>query len=219
MKRSSICVLVSGGLDSVALAGHLSQEYGSVYPVFIQQGLAWETIELYWLRRFLRAAHAQKNIKPLTLFELPMADLYGRHWSLGHGRTPGGRTPDKAVYLPGRNPLLTIKPAVFCAQKGISVMAVGSLNHNPFPDATPAFFKLWSKALSQALGKPLQLSAPFRHLSKEQVIRLARQWPLHLSFSCLAPQGKRHCGRCNKCAERRLAFKKARVPDETSYAR
>jgi len=159
----------------------------------------------------------QKNIKPLALFKLPLEDLYGRHWSLGHKPVPGARTRDAAVYLPGRNPLLTLKPAVFCAQKGIADMALGSLNRNPFPDATPAFFKLWSRALARALGKPLRLAAPLRRLSKDRVIRLNRRWPLHVSFSCLAPKGYKHCGRCNKCAERKAAFKKARVPDETSY--
>jgi len=45
-KNSSVCVLVSGGLDSAALVGRLSQTYGAVYPVYIRQGLAWEHVEL-----------------------------------------------------------------------------------------------------------------------------------------------------------------------------
>jgi 7-cyano-7-deazaguanine synthase len=48
---------------------------------------------------------------------------------------------------------------------------------------------------------------------------LFRMQPFHLSFSCLQPHGLRHCGRCNKCAERQLAFRKAGVPDPTTYAR
>jgi 7-cyano-7-deazaguanine synthase len=39
-----------------------------------------------------------------------------------------------------------------------------------------------------------------------------------LTFSCLAPQGRRHCGRCNKCAERKRAFRQAGIPDPTKYA-
>jgi 7-cyano-7-deazaguanine synthase len=218
MKNARVCVLVSGGLDSAALVGWQSLHGKKVFPVYIRQGLAWETVELYWLRRFLRAMQGQKNIAPLQIFNLPMADLYGRHWSLGRQPVPGARTRDEKVYLPGRNPLLTVKAAVFCAQAGITEMALGSLDHNPFPDATPAFFKLWSKALTQALGQPLEISAPFRQWRKEQVIQRNRQWPLQLSFSCLAPKGKRHCGRCNKCAERQLAFKRAGVKDKTNYA-
>ena len=213
---NAVCVLASGGLDSAALIGDLSRGR-TVYPVYIRQGLAWEKAELYWLRRFLKAVRGPR-VKPLQVFALPMGDVYGRHWSMGRRRVPGAHSPDQAVYLPGRNPLLTVKAAVFCALHKIPALAVGSLNHNPFPDAAPAFFKVWSQALSRALGRKIQVLTPFRPLSKVQVIRRARQWPLELSFSCLAPRGLRHCGRCNKCAERQKAFRQAGVKDKTRYA-
>lgn len=218
MKNSSICVLVSGGLDSAALLGALSRRYRTVVPIYSRQGLAWEAVELYWLRRFLRAMKRERTIQPLVILEMPMADVYGRHWSLGHRKVPGARTPDQAVYLPGRNPLLTLKAAVFAAMHGIPTLAVGSLDHNPFPDATPDFFKRWSAVLSRALSAPIRCIAPFRTLTKTDVIQRNRQWPLHLSFSCIQPRGKRHCGRCNKCAERKKAFRAAGVEDRTDYA-
>jgi 7-cyano-7-deazaguanine synthase len=42
--------------------------------------------------------------------------------------------------------------------------------------------------------------------------------PLELTFSCLRPVGGLHCGRCNKCAERRRGFAEAGLPDPTQYA-
>jgi 7-cyano-7-deazaguanine synthase len=47
---------------------------------------------------------------------------------------------------------------------------------------------------------------------------LGRDLPLELTFSCIAPAGELHCGRCNKCAERRAAFREADREDRTSYA-
>jgi len=213
---TSVCVLVSGGVDSCVLAGDLARKR-VVYPIYIRQGLAWESIELYWLRRFLKALR-NPRIKPLQVFSLPMADVYGDHWSVRGKTIPGARTPDSAVYLPGRNLVLTVKAAVFCAMHKIPALALGPLNHNPFPDATPGFFRAYARALCMGLGRHIRIETPYRTMSKTDVIRRGRTLPLELSFSCLAPHGKKHCGRCNKCAERRKAFRLAGVEDKTSYA-
>jgi len=137
---------------------------------------------------------------------------------MGKKAVPGSRSDDRQVYLPGRNLTLLVKTAVYCAQQKISTIALGSLGHNPFPDATPAFFRQWSKTLQMALKSPIKILTPYRSMSKVQVIQRGNQFPLELSFSCLAPKGKKHCGRCNKCAERKKGFKKATVKDLTIYA-
>ncbi len=189
-----------------------------VWPLYIRQGLRWEAYELYWLGRYLGAVRGP-GLQALTLLSVPMRDVYGTHWSTGGTAVPGPRTKDTAVYLPGRNMVLTVKAAIFAAMHGIPLIALGSLDHNPFADASPDFFKLWAKALSKGLDQPLSVIAPYRGFSKAQVIQRASRWPLHLSFSCLSPRGRLHCGRCNKCAERRRAFRAAQVIDQTRYAK
>jgi 7-cyano-7-deazaguanine synthase len=215
--NNTICVLVSGGLDSAVLVGELARRQ-RVLPVYVRQGLAWEAVELHWLKRFLKALH-NPRVLPLKILSLPMADVYGSHWSLGGKAVPGYRSDDRAVYLPGRNLVLLVKAAVVCALKKISRIALGSLGHNPFPDASPAFFKQWGNILSRGLRSPLRILTPYRSLSKTEVIRRGRGFPLELSFSCLSPRGTSHCGRCNKCAERKKAFKQAGVRDKTTYAK
>ncbi len=206
MKRS-VCALVSGGLDSCAMLGELAKTYRRVYPVFIREGLVWETAELRALRRFLRFVRHE----PLAILHLPVNDLYGKHWSTTGRRTPGSKTRDEAVYLPGRNLMLLSKAAVFCELHKIPVIAVGSLGHNPFPDATPKFFRDFARVSG------VKVIAPFRRLTKAQVIRRGRHLSLHKSFSCIAPKRGRHCGRCNKCAERQRAFREAGIEDLTRY--
>ena len=49
-------------------------------------------------------------------------------------------------------------------------------------------------------------------------MELGRGVPLELTFSCFAPSGDRHCGRCNKCAERKGAFALIAAEDPTEYA-
>lgn len=205
-------VLVSGGLDSAALVGRLLRSGRRVQPLYVRCGLAWEAAELAWLRRFLRAIRSPR-LAPLVVLELPIRSMYGRHWSLTGRRVPGSRSADAAVYLPGRNILLLTHAAVFCASRGIPTIALGLLKGNPFADASPAFLRRMAGCLSQALDRPIRVLAPIRHLTKTQVIRSAGRLPLALTFSCLVPRlpaGRqaawRHCGRCNKCAERRKAF-------------
>jgi 7-cyano-7-deazaguanine synthase len=196
----------------------LVRQYRKVHPVFIRQGLVWETAELRSLRRYLRAARIRHE--PLAILHLPADDLYGEHWSTTGHKVPGATTPDEAVYLPGRNLMLLSKAAVFCALNKIDTIAIGSLSHNPFPDATPKFFRDFATAASEALGSRVKITTPFRALTKKEVVRRGHRLglPLHLSFSCISPRRGLHCGRCNKCAERQQAFRIARIADPTKCA-
>jgi 7-cyano-7-deazaguanine synthase len=194
-------VLASGGLDSAALIGWALERYRRVQPVYGRFGLRWERAELHWLRRYL-AALPGKNILPLAVLEIPSQGTAPGHWSLTGKRVPGYRSPDAAVYLPGRNALLLAKAGVYAASQGIQDILIGTLRSNPFPDATPAFFRAASRALSLAMARPVRILAPFRNKTKKNVLRAAQGLPLHLAFSCLNPNGIIPCRACNKCAER-----------------
>jgi len=217
MSQEKVCVLISGGLDSSVLACELAQNYGEVHPVFVRNGLVWESAELFWLARFLNAVH-QPNIHPLKQLHFPMEDVYGRHWSTTGDQVPDARAPLDANYLPGRNLILLAKAAVYCALHRIPVIALGVLRSNPFPDSTPGFFRHCEQLLGQGLNSSLRIITPYAQLTKSDVVRRGRSWPLGLTFSCLAPVNRRHCGRCTKCAERREAFRRAGLPDPTDYA-
>ena len=75
---------------------------------------------------------------------------------------PGSETPDEAVYLPGRNLLLTVKAAVWCRLRDIDTLALGSLGSNPFPDSTPDFFQKLESLLNQAMGGKTAADPPVR---------------------------------------------------------
>jgi 7-cyano-7-deazaguanine synthase len=205
--------LVSGGIDSAVLLHRLLTEGYSVLPLYVRCGLRWETAEVFWLRRLLGSFH-QPRLQPLVIADLPLQRLYGDHWSLTGQRVPGARSPDAAVYLPGRNLFLLMAAALVSLERGISTIAIGTLRGNPFGDATARFFRQCSDALTQALSRPVEILAPLQRLKKPQVVRMGARLPLQLTFSCLRPRlpaGRqaawRHCGRCNKCAERLRALR------------
>jgi 7-cyano-7-deazaguanine synthase len=211
-----ISVLASGGLDSAVLLAELASA-AQVYPIYVKCGLKWEAEELRALNSFLDALN-NPHLMPLTMLEVSTAALYGDHWSISGEQVPDADAPDSEVLIPGRNILLLATAAVWCSTHDVSRIAIGSLDGNPFPDATQEFFASLSSALSLGLGRQIQIEAPFRGLHKEELIRRSRELPIDLPLTCMAPAGGVHCGQCNKCRERQLAFQKAGVPDRTAYA-
>jgi 7-cyano-7-deazaguanine synthase len=215
--RNSCAVLVSGGLDSAILLAEMSTTHTAVFPLFIQAGLSWESAELHHLRQFLKAI-AKPAIQPLQLLEIPVTDLYGSHWSMSGQHVPDAASPDEAVFLPGRNVLLLAKAMLWCHLHDVPAVALAVLSANPFPDATPAFFHAYADAVNQAVTGHVQILRPFATLKKVDVLRRGQGLPLELTFSCIAPRDLEHCGKCNKCGERRRAFRDAGIPDLTPYA-
>jgi len=220
-------VLLSGGLDSAVLVGEEATS-GDVQPVYVSVGLAWEAAEQAIVSRFLARASLCGRVRPLVSLSADMRDVYAAtHWAV-QGHPPAYHTPDEDVYLPGRNVVLLSKAAVYCAAAKIGRLVLGTLAHNPFPDATRDFRTAMARALSLGLNHPLQIDAPFASTSKADVVRrgAALGVPFELTLSCMNPvqspipdpQSAIHCGACSKCRERHDAFVEAGLRDPTAYA-
>jgi 7-cyano-7-deazaguanine synthase len=214
---NSLAVLVSGGLDSAVLLAESLFNYSRVYPLYVREGLAWEAVELEYLRRFLEAIQ-RPALQSLHVLEVPVTDLYRGHWSVSGIEVPGADTPDEAVFLPGRNVLFLAKAMLWCHLNAVEAVALAVLARNPFPDATPEFFSSFPEVVNRAVGGKVRVLRPYAELSKEDVLRRGREAPLALTFSCIQPRGGLHCGTCNKCAERRAAFISAVITDPTIYS-
>ena len=162
-------VLLSGGLDSAVLVAEEAVR-DEVQPIYVSVGLAWEQAERDAVARFLESA-ALPRVRPLVSLGVDMRDVYSAtHWAIT-GRPPGYHTPDEDVYLAGRNVVLLGKAGVFCASAGIGRLLMGTLDHNPFPDATPAFRAAMGTALSLGLAHPIEVDAPYALIGKAEVIR------------------------------------------------
>lgn len=214
-----VAVLTSGGLDSALLVADLARVAPAVHPVYIRSGLHWEATELAYLRQYLQLlAATHPALQTVTVLEQPVRDLYGNHWSLTGRDVPDAATPDDAVYLPGRNLLLLLKALLWCHLHGVHCLALGVLGSNPFPDASPAFFAQLAAVVGQGVNDTLRIVRPYGQLHKAEVLRRGTGLPLEWSFSCIQPVGGLHCGRCNKCAERKQAFADLGWSDPTPYS-
>jgi 7-cyano-7-deazaguanine synthase len=218
--QDGTAVLFSGGLDSaVLLADACRSEPGVVQPLYVSTGLAWERDERMAIDRLLEA-EVYRDVLPLVHLRFDVGDLYPpTHWAI-RGEAPGFDTPDEDVYLEGRNIALLSKASIFMARAGLGRILIGPLAGNPFPDATPAFFDQFGRALSAGLARPIAIAAPFLTRHKADVIARGTELgvPLERTLSCMQPIDGVHCGRCSKCRERRDAFREAGIADATTYA-
>jgi 7-cyano-7-deazaguanine synthase len=207
LRPKKVCLLASAGVDSSILAVELLRRGFEVHPLYVRCGFRWEAAERAWLKKLLRRL-AHPKLKALSVMDAPMQDALAGHWSL-RGKVPGLRSAASSVYLPGRNLVLFSQAGVRCGLAKLPWIATAVLDGNPFPDARPEALSAMSRAISLAVDSPVAIAAPYRGLSKDQVIARAPGFPLELTFSCLKPRGLRHCGACNKCAERGLVLGKS----------
>jgi len=221
--RPRSAVLCSAGLDSAVLVAHQAQT-AAVVPVYVRVGLAWEDAERATLETLLASAAFAGQSAALIELDLDMRDVYPpTHWAI-RGAAPAYDTSDEDVYIVGRNIVLLTKAAIACVYRGIGRIAIGPLAGNPFPDATPEFFRAMGHALSLGLGHGISVEAPFASWEKSAVIARGVELgvPLDRTLSCMSPVSTggtwRHCGQCSKCRERRDAFAEAAVADPTTYA-
>jgi len=223
----SSAVLLSGGLDSAVLLFEEASR-GVVQPIYVSVGLAWEAAERATVERLLANPALKDRVRPLAALSVDMRDVYAAtHWAV-EGRPPGYHTPDEDVYLPGRNIVLLSKAGVFCAAARIGRIAIGTLAHNPFPDATVEFRASLARSLSLGLDWAIEIAAPFAEIGKGEVVKrgLALGVPFADTLSCMNPEfdarssglEARHCGVCSKCRERHDAFLEAGIADTTDYA-
>ncbi len=215
-KDQALAILVSGGVESAAMLAQGLKQYERVYPLYVAKGLRWEGAELAGLRRLLPTFRSD-GLARMTLLEAPLGQVYGPHWSLGGAGIPGFHAPDEAVYLPGRNLLLLGLAGIFCSIRRIPTLWLGVLKGNPFRDARSGYLRQVEQLLEQSTGFSLRIATPFREFTKPQVIRQWKGLPWEKTFSCLRPVSGKHCGRCQKCSERKAGFQAAGIPDPTRY--
>jgi 7-cyano-7-deazaguanine synthase len=227
-RREAAAVLFSGGLDSAVLladvaAAARAAQRGPVFALYVSVGFAWEKEERRVASELLATAPFA-GVRDLIELSFDMRDVFpAAHWAV-RGTPPAYDTPDEDVYIDGRNVILLSKAAVYMGaavrpRPSAVTLFIGPLAGNPFPDATPAFFTAFSRALSLGLAVPVAVEAPLAAMHKADVIRRGMELgvPLGLTLSCMNPRDGAHCGACSKCRERRDAFRDAGVDDPARY--
>jgi len=217
-------VLLSGGLDSMVVAG-LAREAG--YAV---NALTIDYNQRH--RREIDAATAiAQRIGALRHVILPL-DLsrFGGSALTDDIAVPkDGVGPDIPVtYVPARNLVFLSLTLAWAEALGVRDLFIGvnALDYSGYPDCRPEFIAGFQDLAQVATkagaeGGQWRIHAPLQFLGKAEIATEAHRLGLDagLSWSCYDPQPDGSaCGLCDSCRLRREGFAKAGLVDPTRYA-
>lgn len=221
-------VLLSGGLDSMVVAG-LAREAG-----FALNALTIDYNQRH--RREIDAARAiaaELGAKRHVVLPLDLSQFGGSALTDDIAVPKSGLANSIPVtYVPARNLVflsLTLAWAEALGARDIFI-GVNALDYSGYPDCRPEFIadfadlaRLATRAGAE--GGDFAIHAPLQHLGKAEIAREAARLGLEptLSWSCYDPQpdgpnGVRACGLCDSCRLRRKGFAEAGLEDKTRYA-
>lgn len=208
-------LLLSGGLDSgVALA---TQDIG--YALFVHYGSKHNEREFSHAKLLC----AQYSV-PLMKISLPFInDMFKSDLLKSGGDIPYGYYEDedmKRTIVPFRNGIMLSIAAGLAEsmQVGKIVISAHAGDHTIYPDCRDVFIQYMRSAVRSGTSTSVSLETPFINYRKEDIVVLGamHDFDFNLTWSCYKG-GELHCGECGTCSERKEAFDRAGVKDNTIY--
>jgi 7-cyano-7-deazaguanine synthase len=215
-----VCVLLSGGMDSVAafydalgtheVAACLSFDYGSKH----------NAKEIPFAK-----LHAERNGVPHEVISLDFVNrLFKSDLLQSGGEIPDGHYAEesmKQTVVPFRNGIMLAIATGYAESIDAAglVIAAHSGDHAIYPDCREPFMRAMATAMGEGTYAKIQLLRPFIATDKAGIARLGVELGIDFSetWSCYKG-GEIHCGTCGTCVERREAFMLAGLLDPTVYA-
>ena len=224
-KSKSAIVLLSGGLDSMVVAG-LAREAGYDLIALTIDYNQRHRIELQSAAKI--AAHlgaVEHIVLPLDLTR------FGGSALTADIDVPKEGVDESAIpvtYVPARNTIFLSLCLGLAEARGARDLWIGvnALDYSGYPDCRPEFihsFEAMAKLATKAgvEGYGFTIHTPLLDMTKADIAREAARLGLDagMSWSCYDPShDKKACGQCDACRLRARGFADAGLPDPTIYA-
>ena len=218
-------VLLSGGLDSMVVAG-LAREAGLGIVALTIDYNQRHHVELRAAVRIARVLGTRRHVVlPLDLTRFGGSALTADDIAVPkEGVKPG----IPVTYVPARNTVFLSLALGLAEASGAREIHIGvnALDYSGYPDCRPEFVAAFQSLANLATkagveGDRFAIRTPLLRMTKANIAREAARLGLDagLSWSCYDPQpGDLHCGRCDACRLRARGFAEAGLPDPTRYA-
>lgn len=218
--RTPVVVLLSGGMDSTALAASVAES-----------GTPWHAVSVDYGQRHRRELDSARAVAehygvPHTVIDLSALTqlVFGGSALTGAGEVPEGHYAAEtmaATVVPNRNAIFLNLAVGYAVAHGCDTVltAVHAGDHPIYADCRPEFIDAANAAAQAGTDNLVSIEAPFVRIGKDDIAAIGEHCraPFVLTWSCYAG-GETHCGRCGTCVERAEAFHLAGVPDPTEYA-
>ena len=214
-----VCVLLSGGMDSVAAFYEVLQNHDVLACLSFDYGAKHNAREIPFAK-----LHAERNgvlhqVIPLDF----MNRLFKSDLLQSGGSIPDGHYAEesmKQTVVPFRNGIMLAIAAGYAESIDADalVIAAHSGDHAIYPDCREPFMRAMATAMTEGTYAKIQLLRPFIANDKAGIARRGAELGINFAetWSCYKGQ-EIHCGVCGTCVERREAFALAGLPDPTTY--
>ena len=227
-KANKVVITHSGGLDSSTALILAVEYYGSdnVISVGYDYGQK-QKVELQKAQELCNILKVQRYVLDLSI----LGDIV-KKVSANISDSPISMPtikdiladPQPSTYIPNRNMILLSITAAFAEANNCDYIFTGiqSTDQYAYWDTTPRFAEAMNNVLNQNRHKPIQIVAPFAHLSKKQEIEMLIERNkinlLQYTLTCYNPDDiGASCGNCPSCSERIKAFMDLGIKDPIDY--
>jgi len=220
MSEKSICLGLSGGMDSGTLLGLLRSEgYNKIYCLGFNYGSKHNKYEIEAAKKL--AAYYEADYQ---LIEMPFINQLFKSNLLQSGEDiPEGHYNDETMsktVVPGRNIIFASILAGYAWSKGCNKIALGVHfgDSTIYPDCRAEFIKALDTCLYLGTDHRVSVYAPFLEVTKKEILQIGLDIgvPYEHTRTCYKSQDK-SCGACGSCRERLEAFDAHGIIDPIEY--
>ena len=210
-------IIVSGGMDSITLLYDKKDE--------IALGVSFDYGSNHNAREIPFAElHCKRLNIPHITINLDFIHRYFRSSLLeGDQAIPEGNYDAetmKSTVVPFRNGIMLSIATGIAESNGLKrvMIANHSGDHTIYPDCRPEFIKAIDQATVAGTFAHIRVAAPYTDISKADIARIGKRLGINYAetWSCYKG-GKKQCGKCGTCRERKEALKEAGIGDPTEY--
>jgi len=217
-------VVFSGGIDSVCVASYLKSKY-ELYGISFSYGQKANR-EIIAARSFSK----KLGLKQHKIVDIGfMKELYGDSNVLTSSKRKIPSKFDYSIVVPIRNAVFLSIGSAWAFTLNASLVAYGAhTGDRNYPDCRPNFAKKLESSFNQGeidgikkgLRKKIVIWSPYKEgLSKIDLLKFGYNTlgdSIFKTWSCYS-SGKYHCGVCESCNNRKIAFNKSGIKDKTKY--
>ena len=222
MKKAVI--VFSGGIDSVCAVSFLKSKY-ELYGITFSYGQK-ANMEIAAAKSFAK----KLGLKEHKIIDIGfMKNLYGDSNVLTSSKRKIPTKFEYSIVVPIRNAVFLSIASAWAFTLNASLVAYGAhTGDTNYPDCRPKFAKKLENAFNEGeidginskLRKSIEIWSPYRKgLSKSDLLKTGIKNlgdSIFKTWSCYSNK-KYHCGICESCNNRKIAFKEAQIKDKTKY--
>lgn len=210
-------IILSGGMDSVTLL--YDRQHDIALAVTFDYGSNHAKREIECANYHCEKLGIEHIVIPLDF----MSKYFTSSLLQGSDAIPEGHYADenmKSTVVPFRNGIMLAIACGLAESRGFRFVFIANHagDHSIYPDCRPTFIESMSEAMAYGTYQHVKIGAPYTGLTKGQIACIGAKLGIDYSktYSCYKG-GKKHCGKCGTCVERKEAMEYAHIEDKTQY--